>query len=863
MALRSRFALIAGAIFLAYVALDFAVQRLVVFPNFVALEHRQARQDIHRCLETLARETHLLSKVCLDWATWDDTYRFIQDRNHDYLASNLPANIFQVNEINALYFYDSQGRLVWGGAVAERFTKQINMSDSFRPVMPRSHPLLSHAGTGSSLAGMMLTNRGPMLVASRPITTSEGKGPIRGTLIMGRLLGPGEIQRIRGQTQMDVFLDPLAAEAQTTTHALAIAPITLQEHGPGVLEASTTYPDIFGAPAVGLRIELSRDITRQGRSAREFASLLAVIAGALVLFVLLAVIQTTVVRRLTRFTDQVMAIGRTGDLSARLNLPGRDEVATLATEFDRMLAQLGEARRELISQSRELQAIVDSIPCPMLTLDAQLKVLSANRLFLEMPCREAGDPLGRSITEVLPSDLLVRQNLAAAMEAAVSRGGDEMMPGLQCAGCPEGTRIFDVRVCGFRVSDSPGDEASRVLLVIDDVTHQHSLEEQLRQAAKLEAIGTLAGGVAHDFNNILTGIGGYTHFALEQVAAGSPIHQDLTQVRKLAERAAGLTRQLLAFSRRQPLEFATINLNELIAGTIKMLRRLIGENMELAFRPGPDLGWVRADSGQIEQVLMNLAVNACDAITDGGVLAIATSEASLSSSDASELALEPGDYVRLVVSDDGCGMDEATRGRVFEPFFTTKEVGKGTGLGLATVYGIVKQHGGSIEVDSAPGLGTTFTIYLPRVANGSCVDREPPPSHALEGAETILLVEDEASVLQIATRLLVDQGYRVLSADSPWEAEEVFTDHQQEIGLLLTDVVMPGLGGRELFERLAARKPDLKVVYMSGYPADAIFRQGLLDAQVRLVRKPFSPMALAQAVREVLDGPDNGNGGKG
>ena len=859
MALRSKLALIAGAVFLAYVGLDFAVQRLVVFPHFVTLERREARQDVSRCLEALGREAHLLSKTCLDWAMWDDSYRFIQDRNATFIAKNLTLDVFPILEINALCFYNNQGRLVWGGAVGEGFTKPINVSDSFPPVLAPTHPLLAHARTDGSLAGLMLTTRGPMLVASRPIIPSEEKKPIRGALIMGRLLGPNEIERIREQTQVDFALEPLTPQEVAAARAAGAAPIALQERGPGILDISTTYPDIFGTPAVRLRIEMPRDITRQGRLACKFASLSAVAAGALVLFVLLAIIQRTVVRRITRLTDQVISVGRTRDLSARVNLSGHDEVATLAAQFDGMLTQLGQTREEVLSQSRQLQATVDNIPSGLLTLDAQLKVLSVNRRFLEMCGREASELLGRSITEVLPSDLLAQQNLAARIEAAASRGGEEGAFGLQCNAGHEGTRTIDVRVCGLRTSGAPDDEVSRVLVLVDDVTHQHSLEEQLRQAAKLEAVGTLAGGVAHDFNNILTGIGGYTQFALNRVDAGSPIGQELAQVSQLADRAARLIRQLLIFSRRQTLEFATVNLNELIADTTKMLRRVIPEHVELAFRPGSDLGYVRADSGQIEEALVNLAVNARDAMPGGGTLTIATSRVRVDLPTASVLELEPGWFVRLVVSDSGVGMDEATRKRVFEPFFTTKEVGKGTGLGLAMVYGIVKQHGGSIELDSAPGLGTSFTIYLPRVESEERVPSEAGVVPTPKGSETVLVVEDEAAVRQLVARVLQEEGYRVLTAESPSQAEEVFAAHQHEIILLVTDVIMPGYSGTDLFARLVARKPDLKVIYMSGYPDAAIIRQGPLDLEAPFVPKPFAPAVLARKVREVIDG----NGGQG
>ena len=384
---------------------------------------------------------------------------------------------------------------------------------------------------------------------------------------------------------------------------------------------------------------------------------------------------------------------------------------------------------------------------------------------------------------------------------------------------------------------------------------RRQLETQLRQSQKLEAVGQLAGGVAHDFNNILTGIGGYTNFVLERLEKETQDYQDLSEVRRLTDRAADLTRQLLAFSRRQTLVPVVLNINAVLENLAKMLKRLIGEHLNLAFHPAADLGNARADPGQIEQVMMNLALNARDAMPDGGQLTIETANVELDQSHADRyVGVTPGRYVMLAVSDNGCGMDEATLEQIFEPFFTTKELGKGTGLGLATVYGIVKQHGGNIWVHSEPGKGTTFKIYLPRVGEeAETLDRkraDPPP---MLGGETILLVEDEESVREIARRGLKDYGYAIISAGSPEEAEKMFDEHGDRIDLLLTDVVLPGRNGRQLYEALKAKSPSLKVLYTSGYTDNAILHHGVFDANTSFIQKPFTPSSLARKVREILD----------
>ena len=383
---------------------------------------------------------------------------------------------------------------------------------------------------------------------------------------------------------------------------------------------------------------------------------------------------------------------------------------------------------------------------------------------------------------------------------------------------------------------------------------RHELEAQLQHSQKMESVGRLAGGVAHDFNNILTGIGGYTELAADRLDEKHPAREDLAEVQRLAKRAADLTRQLLAFSRRQPLEPVVLNLNETVSDTTKMLKRVLGERIDLQFVPGRDLGNVRADAGQIEQILMNLAVNAHDAMSEGGRLTIETTNVDLDAEYAAHrIAVSPGPYVMLAVSDTGHGMDAATKARLFEPFFTTKEKGKGTGLGLATVYGIVKQHGGNIWVYSEPGKGATFKIYLPRVAEAATAAAPAPAPQTAQGHETILLVEDEASVRGFTERTLSARGYRILGAADAEEALTVFKGHPETISLLLTDVVLPGMNGRKLYDHLKAADPRLKVIYTSGYTDNAIVHQGVLDAGTIFIQKPFTADALARKVRQVLD----------
>jgi len=399
------------------------------------------------------------------------------------------------------------------------------------------------------------------------------------------------------------------------------------------------------------------------------------------------------------------------------------------------------------------------------------------------------------------------------------------------------------------------DEAGALLGVVgtvEDVTDRWLLEEQLRQAQKMEAVGQLAGGVAHDFNNLLTVIKTYGEFMLEQIDEASPLRADAIEIQKAAGRAAALTRQLLAFSRKQALLPRAIDVNEIVLGMEPMLRRLIGEDIRVELRTAPMIGAVKADASQLEQVVMNLVVNARDAMSQGGTVTIETARVQLTETTRGGHGVIPGPYVSLLVSDTGCGMDRATRARVFEPFFTTKETGRGTGLGLSMVYGIVKQSDGYIWCDSTEGVGTTFTVLLPEVAESRNETSEPSESGLHRTSGVVLVTEDEDAIRALARRILEREGFTVLEARDGREAIRVAAGYPSQIDLLVTDMVMPNVGGSELFAHLRILRPDLRVLFVSGYTDDDIIRRGLKDAGSAFLQKPFTAHALAAAAHAAL-----------
>ena len=400
-----------------------------------------------------------------------------------------------------------------------------------------------------------------------------------------------------------------------------------------------------------------------------------------------------------------------------------------------------------------------------------------------------------------------------------------------------------------------GEIVGAVNMVID-VTQTRQLESQLRQSQKMEAVGQLAAGVAHDFNNLLTIILGYSEIAINEMPAAGPGREHLTQIHRAGERATGLTRQLLAFGRKQILSPVVLDLNSLLTEIEIMLRRLIGADIELITILQADLGCVKVDAGQFEQVVINLAVNARDAMPTGGRLTIQTSNVILTElQNRQHMDLPAGSYALVEVSDTGRGMDGATKRHIFEPFFTTKEIGKGTGLGLATVFGIVKQSGGFVEVDSALGTGSTFRAYFPQIHEEHGFEEDDRfPVRLPKGSETILLVEDEDGLRELALLFLESRGYKVLSARSGGEAVQLAYEYEDAIHLLFTDVVMPMMSGRQLSDLLLLSRPSMKVLYMSGYTDDTMIRHGVHHGGSNFLSKPFTHSALAQKVREVLDG---------
>jgi PAS domain S-box-containing protein len=525
-------------------------------------------------------------------------------------------------------------------------------------------------------------------------------------------------------------------------------------------------------------------------------------------------------------------------------LAGTTECITYVTD----ISARKEAETGLRKSEEQYRALFEHSPISKLLCDKDsLRFLAVNDAAIRGYGYSRNEFLKMTLKDILPPE-----NVESVVARIRTIGEGTTKPGSRKHRKKDGSLIdVEISVHSFVVGGK-----STMLIVALDVTERNRMEGQLRQAQKMEAIGCLAGGVAHDFNNLLSIILSYSDMLASGLKSGDPMRDDLEEILGAGKRAADLTRQLLAFSRKQILQPKILDLNVTIGSVAKMLRRLVGTDVELTVVGDPGLGKVKADPGQVEQVLLNLVVNARDAMPSGGKLTIETANVDLDSSyTAPHVNVKPGKYVMLAVTDTGSGMDAKTRERIFEPFFTTKEKGKGTGLGLSTVFGIVQQSEGNVWVYSEPGEGTTIKVYLPQADSGCEVSIEAAPViRTRRGSETILLVEDEEAVRVLARTILERHGYHVLEAQNGGDALLICEQHKATIHLLLTDVVMPRMSGRKLAERLAALRPEMKVLFMSGYTDDSVVRHGVLDSDVAFLQKPITPETLTRKLREVIEG---------
>ncbi|MBI5017600.1 MAG: response regulator [Deltaproteobacteria bacterium] len=813
--------------------------------SFGKVEELDATKNVQRVLGALNNSVENLNLQLADWAQWDDTCQFVVDQNEAYRKSNLQDNGLAAVRINLIVIANRDGRIVFSAAFDSAAGKSIPISEHLRPYLSPNGILLKHESPRSARAGLMMLPDRPILLASRPIVQSDGAGPVRGSMVFGRFLDNAEFHQLSAIIHLTIARQRadeknLPEDFRQAAGALsAKTPIAVRAVDEKVIAGYTAVKDLLGRPALLLRVESPRTVHSHGKAAQR-------------------AIQE---HGKTIQLSLVFSILSTGLLLGGAILFGERELGIAAARLSAnclALEQEVERRKtvedRLIESKEEWEETFDTIDQVITVHDRQSTILQANKTASEkmfgLPQEEI---VGRKCYQIYhgtdspPEGCPSCQTLKTGRAAVFERQEPHLRKHLELQCLPR--------------LDKAGQIIGLVHIVRDVTASKKAMEEherlqsQLIQAQKMQTVGRLAGGVAHDFNNLLCVINGFADLALEEAEEGSPLRETLTTIRETGERATDLTRQLLAFSRTQVLEVKCVDVNAILRGLRKMLGRMIGEDVVVQIKADARLRSVLADARQLEQVVMNLAVNARDAMPAGGTLTLETRQLTLVDEEMGEGLRLSGEYVRLSVRDTGTGMSPEVQNHLFEPFFTTKESGKGTGLGLATVYGIVRQHNGYILVESRPGEGSALHVYLPAVTvTESAQEAVRQPEALSRGGETLLVAEDDPTVRELIGRILAPLGYNLILAASGPDALSRSAEFGGEIALLLSDVVMPGMDGPQLADELRARHPRLKVIFMSGYAEDILGPRILSEPGIVLLQKPLPPRKLSSKVREVLDG---------
>jgi PAS domain S-box-containing protein len=777
--------------------------RLILLPSFVELEQREARANVERVENVLSEEFTSLTSLATDYAGWDDSYRFVQDGNAEFIKKNLDDPFYLKFRVNVVVYVNNRGEWVHYCCYDLEKKRSAPFPESLRSILVPGTLLLSHSGVESKHESMLALPEGLLILTSLPILTSEFHGPIRGTIVLGRFLNPAAVRRIAGLTKLSLRIfsvndprlpiDPSSLPADGRTR--------LQPGAEGFVSGYFLRSDIFGKPAAIIQVDTPRTAYRQGT--RTIFYFMAWFAGFSVLIALMS----------NYFARKMFHVRRTGEES-------KSRYQAIVEAFDGMLS--------ICSRDNRIQFM--------------------NRKLMELAGRDA---TGESFREVFHE----------LMETGEERDDDRVFQGETVqreAYNPRDDRWYYLVNSPIFHSDGTISRLSMLTDISESkraAREREELEAQLQQSRKMEAVGMLAGGIAHDFNNILFAIVGFATLLQMNMQPDDPDRPHVDQILSATDRATNLINSLLAFSRKQVLNQRPTDLNQIVQGVEKILRRVITEDIELRLSLAGQKLNAQVDPGQIDQVLINLAANARDAMLGGGVLSVSTGE----SAPPSELFADvcsypPARYALLTVSDTGTGMESQVRERIFDPFFTTKEVGKGTGLGLAAVYGIVKQHNGCISVESETGRGTTFRIWLP-LADAGCLLTETAVSDPsnVRGSETVLMVEDD-HVLRLLNRTVLEgAGYRVMEAANGEDAVAQFKLHRDEISLVVMDLVMPKMNGGKAYAEICTIRPGVKVIFISGYAADVIMEKGISTEGFRFIQKPIKPQDYLREVRAELD----------
>ena len=834
--------------------ITYGFTRYLLLRDAERVENVRVTHDIARVQRTLESELVHLDTLLRDWSGWDDTYTFVQDQNPRYVESNLTYDTFSSNGLRVAVFLDLANQVVFQGAQSGQASEVTETPPALLEELTREDsPLLHPPDNGSGVKGVLWTNDEALLIASRQILTSDDQGPPMGTLIFGRPLDGAAIQRISNQTQV-----PLTLHAVADTSITSIVDILTKGSGDIVqtidaehLAGYTLIRDIYNRPVFVAEVSTPRDIYQQSLAGQKFVLMSMILIGVAAFLAVGYALDRMVNRRLARLHSFVNRIEQTSDLQERIDLAGADELSDCATAFNRLLARLDEdiKTREQAQQeqARLVTAIEQSVESVVITAVDGI-ILYVNSAFEAMTGYSKAEVLSMHASKVDRAD---REGAENAWESAAK---GTVWKGREVGHRKDGS-TFEMYATYSPVLDRGG-AITGIVKVGSDVTREAAMEAQLRQAQKLEAIGTLAGGIAHDFNNILVPIMGLAELALAELGPEHPLRHHLGGILSASTRARDLVGQILLFCRQGESEQRELTVAPLLKETLAMLRAVSPRGIAIETVIEAKDASVYGDPTQIHQLVMNLCTNACHAMEEkGGDLRVTLTRRALPANVAEtnpELNADE-EYVLLSVTDTGVGMDTKVLERIFDPFFTTKPQEKGTGLGLATVHGIVSALKGAINVESRPGLGTRFDVYIPQYKNPALAKLVTQVPDSSGDGEVILLVDDETMVLDVGQRMLKSLGYVVYTASSGQEALEFFSNHPDGVDVVLSDLSMPQMNGLQLAEEIRNISPETTVLLVSGYGDSA--RASVQDSALKvpvILQKPYTKRDLSAAIQMAL-----------
>ena len=833
--------------------LTYGVTRVLLLRDAERAEDSQVARDIARIQQTLESELNHLDTLLVDWSAWDDTYTFVQGQNLRYSESNLTFDTFSSNGHRIAVFLDVSNRVVFQGAYLEPATEVSEIpSELLSELISPDSPLL-HLPDREGVKGVLWAGGEALLIASRQILTSLDQGPPMGTLIFGRPLDAAEIQRISDQTQV-----PLNLHKITDMDSTDIMDLLMRGSGNVIqkldLERKAGFSlirDIYGDPVFVLEVITPREIYQQSLAGQKFILLSMILIGVGAYVAVGYSLDRLVNRRLKNLHTFVNRIGQTSDLEERIALVGKDELSDCANAFNQLLARLNEdikaKEQAQHEQARLVTAIEQSVESVVIASPDGI-IRYVNSAFEAMTGYRKDEVIGIHVSKV------DRTGMDGSADAwAVAERG-EVVRG-RMAGHRKDGSTFEIYATFSPVLEDDG-TITGIVKVSSDVTREAAMEAQLRQAQKLEAIGTLAGGIAHDFNNLLVPIMGLAELALSETGPEHPLRHHLGGILAASSRAKDLVGQILLFCRQGETEQRELTVAPLLKETLAMLRAVAPRGIVVDTVIEARDASVYGDPTQVHQLVMNLCTNACHAMEEnGGTLRVTLSRKGLPSSVAAanpDLNAED-EYVLVSVSDTGVGMDARTLERIYDPFFTTKPQEKGTGLGLATVHGIVAALHGAIAVESEPGMGTRFDVYVPQFKSVPTPIPEVPAPVTSSQGESILLVDDETMVLDVGQRMLKSLGYVVYTASSGQEALEFFSNHPDSVDVVLSDLSMPHMNGLQLAEEIRSISPETAVLLVSGYgdSARAAIQDSALASPV-ILQKPYTKRDLSIAIQGAL-----------